>query len=246
MTDEEFNELFQRYKESGDIEIRNKIAEKYLYIADIIAKKFLGRGVEYGDLYQVAALALVQGIDKFEADRGNLFSTYITARITGIIKNYFRDNLRMVKVPRRLSEIGMAVRKYSADYEKETGKKPSVKMIAQALSFSEEEVVRALEIGGTLSLDGMSSGAEEDTNKSLYALFAVEENQFDEFEMRETLRVAMQDFTDIEKKLIKYRFVDGFSQVETAKMLGNMGQMQVSRLERKLLARLKERLKDSV
>ncbi|MBQ3221758.1 MAG: sigma-70 family RNA polymerase sigma factor [Clostridia bacterium] len=246
MTDEEFNELFQRYKETGDIEIRNKIAEKYLYIADIIAKKFVGRGVEYGDLYQVAALALLQGIDKFDPTRETLFSTYITSRITGIIKNYFRDNLRMVKVPRRLGEISVAVRKYSAEYEKENGKKPSVKTIAQALSYSEEEVVRALEVGGTVSLDGMAGSAEEESNKSLYALLAVDEDKFDEFELRETIRAAMHDFTDIERKLIKYRFADGLSQVETAKRLGNMGQMQVSRLERKLLARLKERLTKAI
>ena len=246
MTDEEFNELFQRYKETGDIEIRNEIAEKYLYIADIIAKKFVGRGVEYGDLYQVAALARLQGIDKFDPTRETLFSTYITSRITGIIKNYFRDNLRMVKVPRRLGEISVAVRKYSTEYEKENGKKPSVKTIAQALSYSEEEVVGALEVGGTLSLDGMVGSVEEDSNKSLYALLAVDEDKFDEFEIRETIRAAMHDFTDIERKLIKYRFADGLSQVETAKRLGNMGQMQVSRLERKLLARLKERLTYSV
>ena len=95
-------------------------------------------------------------------------------------------------------------------------------------------------------MDGMVGSVEEDSNKSLYALLAVDEDKFDEFEIRETIRAAMHDFTDIERKLIKYRFADGLSQVETAKRLGNMGQMQVSRLERKLLARLKERLKGSV
>ena len=145
-----------------------------------------------------------------------------------------------------MGEISVAVRKYSAEYEKENGKKPSVKTIAQALSYSEEEVVRALEVGGTVSLDGMAGSAEEESNKSLYALLAVDEDKFDEFELRETIRAAMHDFTDIERKLIKYRFADGLSQVETAKRLGNMGQMQVSRLERKLLARLKERLTKAI
>ena len=61
---ENVNALFQRFKESGDIAIRNQIAEKYLYIAEILAKKFVGRGVEYDDLYQVAAFALLRGIDR--------------------------------------------------------------------------------------------------------------------------------------------------------------------------------------
>ena len=66
MADERINELIRQYKESGDIALRNQIAEKYLYIADILAKKFVGRGVEYDDLKQVAAFALLRGIDRFD------------------------------------------------------------------------------------------------------------------------------------------------------------------------------------
>ena len=116
------DELFKQYKESGDIALRNKIAEKYLYIADILAKKFVGRGVEYDDLKQVAALALLRGIDRFDPTLGMQFSTFITPTITGEIKNYFRDKSRVIKLPRRLSEISMAVRKYSEEYQSQTGK----------------------------------------------------------------------------------------------------------------------------
>ena len=115
MSDTNLNELFKRYKETGDIAIRNQIAEKYLYIADILAKKFTGRGVEYDDLKQVAAFALIRGIDRFDPDMGMQFTTFITPTITGEIKNYFRDKSRIVKVPRRLGEISMAVKKYAAD-----------------------------------------------------------------------------------------------------------------------------------
>ena len=106
--------LFQRYKETGDVAIRNQIAEKYLYIADIIAKKFVGRGVEFDDLKQVASLALLRGIDRFDPDLGMQFTTFITPTITGEIKNYFRDKSRMVKIPRRLGEIAMLVKNFTA------------------------------------------------------------------------------------------------------------------------------------
>ena len=79
----EENELFERYKQTGDIALRNQIVEKYLYIAAVIAKKFVGRGVEYDDLYQVAALALVKGVDRFDASKGIKFSTFITPTVTG-------------------------------------------------------------------------------------------------------------------------------------------------------------------
>ncbi len=240
----EMNELFQQYKESSDIALRNKIAEKYLYIADILAKKFVGRGVEYDDLKQVAALALLRGIDRFDPDMGMQFTTFITPTITGEIKNYFRDKSRMVKLPRRLSEISAQVKNFAADYESKNGVKPKVFTIAQALELTEEEVVRALEVGGTVSLDGMAT-SEDGESGSLYSMLADGEDKYEDFETKETLRAAMKDFSDTEKTLIKYRYIDELSQSETAKRLG-VSQMFVSRMERKLLLRLKENLQDSL
>ena len=244
MAEEKVNELFKQYKESGDIALRNQIAEQYLYIADILAKKFVGRGVDFDDLRQVAAFALLRGIDRFDPDMGMQFTTFITPTITGEIKNYFRDKSRMVKVPRRLSEVGAAIKAFSAKYEAEHGVKPSVKTIAEGLTLSEEDVVQALEVGGTLSLDGMA-GDEDNDGKSLYGLLASEDERYENFETKEALRAAMQDFTDTEKALIKYRYVDELSQSETSKRLG-VSQMFVSRMERKLLMKLKEKLQDSM
>jgi RNA polymerase sigma-B factor len=244
MAEEKVNELFKQYKESGDIALRNQIAEQYLYIADILAKKFVGRGVEFDDLRQVAAFALLRGIDRFDPDMGMQFTTFITPTITGEIKNYFRDKSRMVKVPRRLSEVGAVIKSFSAKFEAEHGVKPSVKTIAEGVNLSEEEVVQALEVGGTLSLDGMA-GDEDNDGKSLYGLLANEDERYENFETKEALRAAMQDFTDTEKALIKYRYVDELSQSETSKRLG-VSQMFVSRMERKLLLKLKEKLQDSL
>ena len=245
MADDKINELFMQYKNTGDISLRNRIAEKYLYIADIIAKKFVGRGVEYDDLKQVASLALLRGIERFDPALGMQFTTFITPTITGEIKNYFRDKSRLLKVPRRLSELNIAVRKFATEYETEEGVKPSVVKIAQSLGVSEEEVVRAMEIGMTTSLDGFVADAEKDNEQSLSGVLADGEAQFEAFELKETLLSAMKDFTPSEKKLIKYRYIDELSQNETAKRLG-VTQMFVSRTERKLLARLKERLQGNM
>lgn len=237
------DELFWQYRETGDQSIRNQIVEKYLYIADILAKKFVGRGVDYDDLKQVASLALLRGVDRFDPSLGMQFTTFITPTITGEIKNYFRDKSRMVKVPRRLSELASAIRKYSAEYQAKHGEKPSVKDISEKLSVSQEDVVKALEIGGTLSLDGMATD-EDGNEKSLYTLLADDNDAYETFETKEAVKAAMRDFTDVERALIKNRYLDGLSQSETAKRLG-VSQMFVSRMERKLLLRLKERLQDS-
>ena len=240
----EINELFRRYKATGDVAIRNQIVEKYLYIADILAKKFVGRGVEYDDLKQVASYALLRGVDRFDPDLGMQFTTFITPTITGEIKNYFRDKSRLVKLPRRLGEIHSAVKKFTSEYEAKNGEKPTVNVIADKLSLTEEEVVRAMEIGGTLSLDTMAN--DEDGEKtSLYSLLSDDEDKYETFETKEMLLSAMRDFSDTEKKLIKYRYKDELSQSDTAKKLG-VSQMFVSRMERKLLQKLKEKLKDSI
>ena len=244
MAEENMETLFQRYKETGDVAIRNQIAEKYLYIADIIAKKFVGRGVEFDDLKQVASLALLRGIDRFDPDLGMQFTTFITPTITGEIKNYFRDKSRMVKIPRRLGEITMLVKNFTAEYASTNGVKPSVKTIAEELKLSEEDVVRALEVGNPLSLDTALTGEGEEA-ESLYEVVPDGNDDYEDVDTRETLRVAMEDFTDTERALIKYRYEDELSQSETAKRLG-VSQMFVSRMERKLLLRLKSRLKDSM
>lgn len=245
MAEETINELFRRYRETGDKAIRNEIAEKYLYIADILAKKFVGRGVEYDDLKQVASLALLKGIDRFDPSLGMQFTTFITPTITGEIKNYFRDKSRIVKLPRRLSEISANVRAFSSDYESKNGIKPSIREISEHLGLSEEEVVRALEVGGTVSLDGVANSGEDDNEQSLYALIPDNDDRYERLEVKDALRSAMKDLSDTEKAVIRYRYIEELSQSETARRLG-VSQMFVSRMERKLLAKLRENLRDSV
>ncbi len=240
MANERIDLLFKQYKESGDVALRNQIAEHYLYIADILAKKFVGRGVEYDDLKQVASYAILRGIDRFDPEMGMQFTTFITPTITGEIKNYFRDKSRVMKLPRRLSETQGAVKRYVAEYEAKNGEKPSIKEMTLALKLTEEEVVKALEVGGTLSLDSIAQG-EEGEERSLHSLIASSDEGYEAFETKEALLAAMKDFSATEKLLIQLRYTDELSQSETAKRLG-VSQMFVSRMERKLLQRLKEKL----
>lgn len=193
---------------------------------------------------QVASLALLKGIDRFDPSLGMQFTTFITPTITGEIKNYFRDKSRLVKLPRRLSEISANVRAFSAEYEGKNGVKPSIREIADSLGISEEEAVRALEVGGTVSLDGAASSGD-DEERSLYSLLPDNDDRYEQLEVKDALRSAMKNLSDTEKALIKYRYMEELSQSETAKRLG-VSQMFVSRMERKLLSKLRENLKDSV
>ena len=240
MNDEE---LFQKYRETGDIAIRNQIVEKYLYIASVLAKKFVGRGVEYDDLYQVASLALIKGVERFDERKGLKFSTFITPTITGEIKNYFRDRSRLVHLPRKVSELRVSIKREAEKYLAETGKNATAKELAARLGVSEEEVLRCSEAGGVVSLD--STVDHEVDSMSLHDVLPAEENIFEDVENRDAVRAALSTLSDQERALVKYRFGHELSQMETAKRMG-VSQMNVSRMERKILQKLRENLKKSM
>ena len=240
MNDEE---LFQKYRETGDIAIRNQIVEKYLYIASVLAKKFVGRGVEYDDLYQVASLALIKGVERFDERKGLKFSTFITPTITGEIKNYFRDRSRLVHLPRKVSELRVSIKREAEKYLAETGKNATAKELAARLGVSEEEVLRCAEAGGVVALD--STVDHEGDSMSLHDVLPAEENIFEDVENRDAVRAALSTLSDQERALVKYRFGHELSQMETAKRMG-VSQMNVSRMERKILQKLRENLKKSM
>ncbi len=243
MTDErELDGLFREYRKTRDIKIRNLIVEKYLYVAEILAKKFAGRGVEYDDLLQVASEALISGVEKFDPDMGNRFTTYITPTITGVIKNYFRDYSRAVRLPRRLYAVAAKVREEADAYFKENGKKPTVKQLSESLGLSEELIMEALECRAPVSLDATSgSGDGDDNDAPLYDVIKDDEDAFEAFEDNEALRAEIEKLDPTEKKVISLRYIQGKSQSETGKILG-VSQMFISRAERKIVEKLKEAL----
>ncbi len=232
-------ELFEKYRETGDIAIRNEIVEKYLYVASLLAKKFAGRGVEYDDLYQVAALALIKGVDRYDPSKGVRFTTFITPTITGEIKNYFRDRSRVIHLPRRVNELRSSIRRAAEELAVERGHDPSAKEIAERLGVTEEEVVRCAEAGGVVSLDHAISDEESTTFHEVLA--AEDDGGIERLENREALLSAMKGLSESERALLRYRFGEELSQAETARRM-HVSQMYVSRLERKLLARLRESL----
>lgn len=236
----EERELFERYLQTGDVALRNRIVEKYLYIAAVIAKKFAGRGVEYDDLYQVAALALIKGVDRFDPSKGIKFSTFITPTVTGEIKNYFRDRSRLVHLPRKVAELRTAIRRVSEEFSKENGRTPTACEIARTLNVSEEEVVRCAEAGGVVSLD---CPADDENGASFHDVIPEEgENEFEKWETRDAVESALGTLSEAERMLVRLRFGQELSQTETARRM-NVSQMYVSRMERKVLAKLKETMK---
>ena len=239
MTNERANELFREYRRTGDIKLRNELVENYMYVAEILAKKFCGRGVEYDDLLQVASEALISGVEKYDPDMGNMFSTYITPTITGMIRNYFRDFSRSVRVPRKIYALSAKDKAEINDYYKANGVKPTVKQLASLLGESEENIIEAMECHSPVSLDTTVKG--EDSEVPIYELIADNRNSFENFEDSESLRTEISKLSKIQQEVVKLRYLQGKSQAETGKILG-VSQMFVSRAERKIVEILREAL----
>ena len=239
MTNEQVSELFKEYRRTGDKNIRNKLVENYMYIAEILAKKFAGRGVEYDDLLQVASEALILGVEKFDPSLGNQFTTYVTPTITGMIKNYFRDYSRSVRLPRRIYTLGAKIKSETNEYFKQHGVKPTVKQLAEKLGESEEAVMEAMESRHPMSLDGTVAG--EDGEGLLYDVIPDPVDSFEKFDDAQSLRDEIKKLTPTEQQVVALRFVQGKSQAEVGKLLG-VSQMFVSRAERKIVDKLKEAL----
>lgn len=240
MTEQEADELFLKYRETGDIKIRNKLVENYMFIAEILAKKFSGRGVDYDDLLQIAGEALITGVEKFDPTLGNKFTTYITPTVTGIIKNYFRDYSRAVRLPRKIYSVSARVKEEINRYYTENGVKPTIKQLAALTGYSEENILEALENRQVLSLDARADGDDGESDAPLYATVASADD-FEKFEDLESLKTEIAKLDETERQVVTLRFLNGKSQTEVGKILG-VSQMFVSRAERKIVEKLKDAL----
>lgn len=228
-------DLFKEYHKTKDINLRNKLAEKNLYIAEIMAKKMSNKGVEYDDLLQVSSLALLKVIDRFDPDKGLQFSTFATPSIVGELKNYFRDKSRLIRPGRKNSVTLLKINKATSELNKQLNRAPTAQDIATYLSITVDEVMEAMEYNSSiLSLD---QTIEEGT-ASLYEVIPDTKNPFELFDELDALKQALLVLNDQERKIITSRYVENLSQSEIAKEM-NVSQMFISRLERKIINKLK-------
>ena len=234
--------LLVQYALSRAPDLRDRIVEAYLYIAEIVAKKFSGRGVDYDDLYQVAALALVKGIERFDVEKGIKFASFITPTMVGEVKNYFRDRSRTIRLPRRSAQLARELREVKAKLEQQLGRSPKVSELAVAMGLSDAEVLEAMELGNAMtpaSLDAQV--ADEDSESSLSTFLGFSDPGYSNFERNDMLERAMSALDARQRAVIIARFYEGLSQRDVAAQL-NISQMTVSRIERQALDRLRERM----
>jgi len=224
--------------------IRDSLIEKNLYIAEILAKKYANKGIEYDDLYQIASLGLILAIDRFKIDKGFEFSSYATPTITGEIKRYFRDKGWVIRVPRRIQELSKRINNAKAELTQRLKKNPSIDEIAELLDVSSEEVIEAMDasqVYAPQSIDKNLDNSSEDREVSFADLLGEEDKNYQLVEDMSFIRGAMENFSDIERKIVIYRYFEKMTQVAIAEKL-DVSQMTVSRLEKKVIKKFREEL----
>lgn len=240
------SELLKEYAQNPSIELRNKIVEENLYIVDILIRKYLGKGVDYDDLYQVGAMALVSAVERFDPSKGYEFKSFATPTILGEIKKYFRDKEWSLKVPRRMKEIAGKVQEVKERLTGDLGRVPTVEEISEATGFTHEQIIQALESAkayGTYSLDSAGSGSEEEAEATaLEKYIGFEDSGYERVELGEIINNVLRSFSDTYKYIFKQRFILNKSQSEIASKLG-VSQMTVSRAEKAIIESFKKELK---
>ncbi len=235
-------ELFREYRETRALKLRDELVVKYLYIAEILTKKYINRGIDFDDLYQVASLALIYAVERFDVEKGYEFSSFATPTIIGEIKKYFRDKGWMIRVPRRLQELAKKVNDAKEVLQQELKRPVKVSDIAEYLECKESEVFEAMEASMVYtpkSLDVAYSGDDAEQEIFLANLIGEEDKEFKELEDRDFIERCLAKLNKVEAKIISSRFLEGRTQVQVAEELG-VSQMTVSRMEKKLIAKFRE------
>lgn len=223
-----------------DPSAREQLTLRFQPLAVYLAQRFAGRGENLDDLIQIANIGLLSAIDRFDPANGARFSTFAAATMIGELKRHFRDHRWALRVPRRLQDIALAIRKVLPDLTQELGRSPTVPELATRIDAPSEEVLEALDASqayATTSLDApigpegttaMDTIGSEDPSIQLLDGWA-------------SVAPAIRELSSRDRRVLYLRFFGGLTQSEIAHEIG-LSQMQVSRI----LTQTIERLRTSV
>lgn len=238
MNDERLIPLLQAYAQSRDTALRDQLVEAYLPLSRAVARKFGGRGVDTEDLEQVAAIALLKALDRFDPTRGFRFVTYAVPTITGDVRNYLRDKGGLMRMPRDTRQRLYQLSREQERFEAEHLRAPTAEELAVRMHMSAEELLALLSLRRQSETVSMDLPVGEDGDTMLSDMLGDVETGYERQERSEWMQWILSKVGPQERELLLLRYRDGLGQREVAQRLG-VSQMQVSRLERRVLSRLR-------
>ena len=240
MDDTRLMPLLADYARTRDRDVMAALVEGYLPLCKAIARRFRGQGVEVEDLEQVAAIALMKAIERFEPERGFKFTTFAMPTIAGEVRNHIRDKGGAIRVNRDTRSRLYQLRKVTDQLTQQLQREPSLKEIAAAMNVTPDELLALLDARDAVEPVSMDAAMSSDEDaQRLEERLGVNESGYEQVEQQQWMHWIFQQVTPQERLLLEKRYIDRLGQRDTAKALG-VSQMQVSRMERKILARLRD------
>lgn len=241
---EEISVLIKR-AQAGDESARNILIEENLGLVHHIVKRFAGRGYDMEDLFQTGTIGLMKAIDHFDLRYEVKFSTYAVPLIAGEIKRFLRDD-GMVKVSRSLKEINYKLHLAKTELMASKGREPTLQELCEKTGISYEDAVMA--VGAAGEVESLSKTVYEGDGKEIQLLDKVaaqcQDGQWEDTEKnrlldRLLLKQLLEELPEQDRLLIRLRYYEDRTQTQIARELG-ISQVQVSRLEKRILIRMRE------
>lgn len=246
MTKEEekkyIEDLFIEFEKTKDKDIRDELIERHLYIAEILAKKYTNRGMDFDDIFQVASVGLIYAVDRFDVSKGFQFSSFATPTIIGEIKKHFRDKGWTIRVPRRIQELSKRINNAKVKLSQDLQRVPTLKDLADYLEATEEEILETMEasqVYSPQSLDIKYNTMNDDGEVTLSDFIGEEDIHFGKIENNDLILESMKILNDVEREILMDRYFYKKTQVSIAEKL-DISQMTVSRIEKRVLEKMRK------
>ena len=236
-------QLLIRKAQEGDKVAREQVINENVGLVWSIVRRFMGRGQEPDDLFQIGVIGLMKAVDKFDLSYDVMFSTYAVPMISGEIKRYLRDNNSLIKMSRSIKENGWKIKAAQEKLNFELGRDATLEELAAATELSMEDVVTALEAGS--EIESIYKTVYQGDGNEIYLVDRIreEKNEAESLIDRMTVEQLLKSLTEEERLLITSRYFEDKTQMETAKLLG-VSQVQVSRLEKKILLKMRKNMQN--
>lgn len=230
--------LIERAK-NGDQEALQTLTIENSPLIKSIIKRYIGKGIEYDDLFQLGSMGFIKAVKNFDTSFNVKFSTYVVPMIIGEIKRFMRDD-GTIKVSRSIKSTNVQINRYIDNYMKENGDKPSIEQIAKHFEMDSQEIVFVMD-SARMPIS-LYTPFEDGENKSLLLIDRyAQDNSGEEMFENIALKDALKNLEERDKMIILMRYFRDKTQSEIAKEL-NISQVQVSRLEMKILNKMREKL----
>ncbi len=232
-------QLFAR-RDSGDPRARDELIERFMPLARSIARRYEHSGEPLEDLVQVASMALVKAVDRFDPHRGAAFSSYAVPTIAGELKRYFRDRTWAIRPPRDLQELALRVDRAAERLNTELNRSPTIRELAAAVDESDEQVLEAVQARtGYSTLSFQAPHGRSDDHAVLQDVLGTDEAGYEHAERRAVIDRLLRGVSERERLVLRLRFQEDLTQAEIGSLLG-VSQMQISRILRGAIDRVRE------